>query len=87
MYGWGEIVSFYVLPEYHNKGYGKKLFSYVSNCLSESFGFKNIYLWVLEENYHARTFYERNNFIPNGDKTTRNIAGKNLVEIRYINKS
>ena len=82
MKGWGEIISIYVLPEFFNKGYGKKLLSFVLSEL-KGMGFKRIYLWVLEENMQARAFYERNGFVFDGDKTNITIGGKSLVEMRY----
>lgn len=84
MSGWGEIISIYVLPQYFNQGYGRSLFSYSVKQLYDK-GFKNIYLWVLEENIQARSFYERHGFFHNGDKTAINIGGKELIEVRYVN--
>ncbi|NLW43355.1 MAG: GNAT family N-acetyltransferase [Tissierellia bacterium] len=83
MQGWGEIISLYVLPEYFYKGYGKKLLEFAVSEL-KSQGFNDTFLWVLEENRQGRDFYERNNFIPNGDKTIIKIDGKELVEMRYV---
>lgn len=86
MRGWGEILSIYVLPQHFHKGYGKALLSFVISQLQSS-GFSDIYLWVLEENQHARSFYERNGFTTNGDKETINIGGKDLIELRYVYKA
>ena len=83
MNGWGEIISIYVLPKYFNQGYGKKLLEFAVDTLGKN-GFDNIYLWVLEENQQARSFYERNGFFPNGDKGAITIGGKELVEVRYV---
>lgn len=85
MRGWGEILSIYVLPQHLHKGYGKTLLSFVLSKLRSS-GCSDIYLWVLEENQHAKNFYERNGFTANGDKETINIGGKDLVVIRYVYK-
>ena len=85
MCGWGEIISLYVLPQYFNKGYGKEMFSFAAAQLHEN-GFQNIYLWVLEENQKARRFYEQNGFVPNGDKAVIHIGGKDLTELRYVNR-
>ncbi len=86
MKGWGEIISIYVLPQYFHKGYGKKLFSFVTAQLHSN-GFQNIYLWVLESNQRARAFYERNGFYFNGDILPITIGGKELIEMRYINQA
>ena len=79
---WGEIISIYVLPSHYHKGYGKFLLNYV---LKELFakGYEKIYLWVLEENKVAKSFYEKNGFSFNGDKAKIVIGGKELTELRY----
>lgn len=83
MAGWGEIVSIYLLPDFMGKGYGKQLFEEVLRRLKET-GFRDIFLWVLEENTNARGFYERQGFVPNGKYLDDNIGGKPLREIMYI---
>lgn len=83
MEGWGEIVSIYLLPDFMEKGYGKRLFEEVLREL-EKMGFADIFLWVLEENTKARKFYERQGFVPNGKYLDDNIGGKPLREIMYV---
>ena len=83
MKGWGEIVSIYLLPEYVGKGYGKSLFTFVINHLLET-GYKQIYLWVLEQNINARLFYEKHGFHKNGDSLQIEISGEKLTDIRYV---
>lgn len=78
----GEIVSLYLLPEYIGKGYGKRLTEYVVNELRK-LGYRDIFLWVLEENARAREFYERFGFIADGGVTVTDIGGKLLREVRY----
>ena len=85
MAGWGEIISLYVLPQYFSKGYGSKLFSYAVEQLQKK-GFDHIYLWVLEENKQARAFYEQQGFVYSGESAIITIGGKELTELRYINK-
>lgn len=85
MRGWGEIVSLYVLPEYFRNGYGRILFSHGVECLHKH-GFQKIYLWVLEKNDRARSFYHSMGFIFNGDRNLLNIGGKELTAIRYVNQ-
>lgn len=79
---WGEIISIYFLPEYTGKGYGKKLLSAAVERLSRM-GFRDVFLWVLEENHGARGFYEHCGFSLDGEKTTSEIGGKTLTERRY----
>ena len=79
----GEIVSIYLLPEYMGKGYGGKLFEATVNELA-LLGYKNIFLWVLEENTKARRFYEKKGFKLSDKFMQLNIGGKNLKEVAYI---
>lgn len=81
--GFGEIVSVYLLPEYIGKGYGKKLFQAVIDELYK-FGFRDIFLWVLEDNIRARTFYENAGFLCDNKFLDDNIGGKTLREIQYF---
>ena len=81
--GTGEIMSLYVRPADFHKGYGRALFEFVTDRLRES-GFSEQYLWVPEENRRARAFYEAMGFYANGEKTTQNIGGKELAEVKYI---
>lgn len=80
--GWGEVFSIYLLPEYFGKGYGKPLLSGALDALHGQ-GFKQVYLWVLEENARARAFYEKCGFWPTEDRMTLEIGGKELTEMRY----
>ncbi|MBD5140441.1 MAG: GNAT family N-acetyltransferase [Ruminococcus sp.] len=79
---YGEIISIYFLPEYMGKGYGKKLLAAAVEKLSEM-GFRDVFLWVLEENHNARAFYERCGFSPSGERMTSEIGGKTLAELQY----
>ena len=47
----------------------------------QSYGFDNIYLWVLQDNLIARRFYENHGFVVNGDCAIINIGGKELEEL------
>lgn len=63
--GWGEIISFYTLPEQTGKGYGSLLMEEVLHRLKQD-GFTKCFLYVLRENEGARRFYERYGFTWNG---------------------
>lgn len=78
----GEIISIYFLPDHMGKGYGKKLLAAVVEKLSKM-GFRDVFLWVLEENHNARAFYERCGFFPSGEKMTSEIGEKVLTELQY----
>lgn len=82
----GEIVSIYLLPEYIGKGFGARLFEATLNELIR-LGYKNVFLWVLEENTRARRFYESRNFKLSDKFNFINIGGRNLKEVAYIYRS
>ncbi|MGN0413467.1 MAG: GNAT family N-acetyltransferase [Lachnospiraceae bacterium] len=79
----GEIISIYLLPEYMGKGYGKVLMESIISELKKQ-GYKNLFLWVLEDNIRARHFYEQFGFLQADDFLEDNIGGKDLREVRYI---
>jgi ribosomal protein S18 acetylase RimI-like enzyme len=80
--GWGEIISIYLLPQYSRRGIGTKLLQASMDSLFLK-KYNKIYLWVFEDNYPARDFYEKNGFGFNGDVREITLGGKRLNEIRY----
>ena len=80
--GFGEIVSLYLLPEYMGRGFGKALLEAAVEALAGQ-GFREVLLWVLEENRRARRFYERAGFSCSGDRREDEIGGKLLWEVLY----
>ena len=79
---YGEIWGIYLHPNQWRKGFGKELINWGIEEL-ENRGYKKIVLWVLEENYKARSFYENMGFIQDG--TFKEIKiGKVLMEMRYV---
>ena len=79
----GEVISIYLLPEYINKGYGKRLLEAVLDEMRKE-GYREVFLWVLEENTAARKFYEDFRFLCSGDYTETAIGKKKLREVRYV---
>jgi len=82
MDGVGEISSIYLLPGYMGKGLGRQLLDEAVKGL-ESLGFKDIFLWVLEENNRARHFYEKSGFWCSEVYLEDNIGGRKLREVQY----
>lgn len=80
---WGEIISIYFLPEYMGKGYGKCLLEQAVEEL-KAMGFNKIFLWVLEDNYRARHFYEKCGFKNSGEYMDNVIGSKQLRELQYV---
>ena len=85
MKGFGEIISFYLKPEYFGKGYAKPLLDFVIKNLLQSHN--QMYLWVLEQNERAQRFYIKNGFIATKDTMISEIAGQRLTELRYVLKT
>jgi ribosomal protein S18 acetylase RimI-like enzyme len=79
---YGEIWGIYLLPQFWNMGIGTELINWGINELG-SRGYKKVSLWVLEENFNARRFYEKIGFKHDGTVKEINI-GKNLNEYRYV---
>lgn len=79
----GEIISIYLLPQHMGKGYGKMLLNAVIENLA-ALHYQKAFLWILEENHHARRFYERLGFIKSDRFINDTIGGKNLKEVQYI---
>lgn len=79
----GEIGAIYLIPDYWDKGLGKK---FMDSAISElkKMNFSSIFLWVLEDNLRARLFYEKYGFLFDGAKKERNIGNSPLVEMRYV---
>ena len=80
---YGEIVSIYFLPEYTGKGFGKYLLDRAITELKKM-GFRYVLLYVLEENFRARKFYENYGFVFSGEYMKDVIGGKEVKEIMYV---
>jgi len=80
---WGEVVSLYLRPEVFRRGYGTKLMEEAFRFFREN-GYRDCYLWVLRENERAQAFYRSLGFTMTPDTVSYNIAGKQIVNRRYI---
>ena len=78
----GEIGAIYLLPEYWGMGFGKQMMNFAMQKLKEM-NFSTIILWVLQNNFRARSFYEKCGFAFEGMKREITIV-KPITEIRYI---
>lgn len=63
----GEIYAFYFHPDYWGHDCTHSAFQYCIDRLIE-IGFQTISIWVLEENYRARRFYEKFGFSYDGSQ-------------------
>lgn len=81
--GWGELKAIYLLPSVCRTGIGTKLLRASMQSLFDA-GYNTLSLWVLEENYAARQFYEKNGFSFHGAKMPHPIGGKPLTVVQYV---
>ena len=79
----GEIVSLYLLPEYIGRGYGRPLLEAAVETLAGQ-GYRDVLLWVLEDNHRARAFYEKQGFRFGGTRMESDVGGKPLGELLYL---
>jgi GNAT superfamily N-acetyltransferase len=76
----GELYAIYADPDHWSTGLGRALLRAVLDTLSA----RPVALWVLEQNAHARRFYEIAGFRPDGRrKPAELLGGVQLPEIRY----
>lgn len=80
----GEIWALYVLPDYWDKGVGRRLWLESHRQLVEQ-GSTVISLWVLEKNLKAIRFYRAAGFAPEESSwKCFEIGGAQVPEIRYL---
>lgn len=72
-----ELESIYVLGEQHGTGIGQEL-------LDAAIGTDPAYLWVAADNPRARAFYERNEFLADGEEDTHSIVGTAVLAVRLV---
>ena len=76
-----QIESLYVDVFFHNEGIGRKLLMFAENMAKEQ-GATELFLWVLEKNKHAHTFYKRNGFEVCTDRELENGTSEYIVKYR-----
>lgn len=80
---WGEVVSLYLRPEVFRRGFGTLLMEEAFRFFREN-EYRDCYLWVLRENERAQAFYRSLGFRMTPDTVSYEIAGKQIVDCRYI---
>lgn len=78
--GWAEIYAIYVDPDLVGTGAGGALMLAALADLAP----RPVALWVLEGNAHARGFYERFGFAPDGARADFDAGGTPVPEVRYV---
>jgi ribosomal protein S18 acetylase RimI-like enzyme len=78
----GELWGIYVLSEAWGSGVGTALMAAGIDALQES-GYREVILWVLEDNPRARRFYEREGWTLDGLRKEDQFLGVPVTEVRY----
>ncbi len=79
--GLGELYAIYVDPDAWSTGAGRALMAAAEERLASEYG--AALLWVLEDNPHARRFYERAGWAPDGARKAEERFGVRAPEVRY----
>jgi len=81
---WGaRLENLHVKPAMKGQGIGWRLFSACRDWTRHGARATTMHLWVLEKNYPARAFYERQGGIVNGHQTSELAPGVVVAEVRY----
>jgi GNAT superfamily N-acetyltransferase len=78
-----EVEACYVDPDHWRTGAGRALFQVLKRAAEEQ-RFQRVTLWVLEENYLARRFYEAHGFRHEDRKRQLTFGGHSVEEHRYV---
>lgn len=79
----GELYAIHLDPDLHARGIGRTL---MVEALAElrRRGFRRALLWVLTGNAHARRFYERGGWRPDGARRHAHIGDADTPQLRYV---
>lgn len=80
--GAGEVYAIYLAPGANGQGYGRTLFATAIEDLHRR-AFDPIVVWVFDANPVARRFYEAAGFRADGARSTIDLDGTPIDEIRY----
>lgn len=83
--GSGELWGIYAHPDAWSTGVGHALITAVEDAL-RSDGHETAYLWVLEGNTRAATFYERHGWASDGARKVDERPGLVLHELRQVKR-
>ncbi|HAX72404.1 MAG TPA: N-acetyltransferase [Firmicutes bacterium] len=76
---YAELICIHSLATHWGKGYGSKMMDFLLTQMREE-GFKQVLLWVFEDNHRARKFYENHGFVLS-DKTKKFC---DAIEVMYV---
>ena len=80
--GEGEIYAIYLIHRAKRYGLGREMFESVTAQLAAR-GLTGLVIWVLDDNHHARRFYEALGGRP-ADRVRSTVAGFPVIELAYV---
>jgi GNAT superfamily N-acetyltransferase len=83
--GTGELWGIYAHPDAWSTGVGHRLLTAVERELRDA-GHETAYLWVLDGNERASTFYERHGWHADGGMKIDRRPGLELRELRHVTR-
>jgi ribosomal protein S18 acetylase RimI-like enzyme len=78
----GELYAIYVQPDHWGTGVGRALMQ-AGEAELVRLGYRNVVLWVLDDNPRARRFYELAGWTADGRSEDLEIFGFHVSEVRY----
>ncbi len=78
-----EVAAFYIDPDSWGNGLGKKLFKELKDQFQQK-GWRVSFLWVLQENHRARSFYEKQGGILTNQKKFITLGGIDYPLVSYL---
>lgn len=78
----GILHAIHVDPDAQGRGVGRALMADALTALAHR-GWKRAVLWVLADNAHARRFYERRGWSPDGERRNEYIGSALVNQVRY----
>lgn len=77
----GDVRAIYLLDEFQSQGYGKHIMDFAVRRFKQ-LGIKQVIIWVLQENSHARSFCDSYGFAEEGKAKEINFD-KKIKALRY----
>jgi len=78
----GEVEMLYIHPDHTGIGLGRQLLEHMLTILAKR-GYYWVVIWVLEQNHHARQFYEAMGLQLDGGRRDDYTTGQPIPTVRY----
>lgn len=80
--GIGQLYAIHLDPAEQGRGVGRTLMLDALDAMRAA-GWRQAVLWVLSDNAHARTFYERGGWLPDGRRRDDAMGRSLTAQVRY----